>query len=92
MDTVGQTDFPETLTRVADLRDIRLKPAEILEREPGVSNLGHVSDLVTLELHDVNIVGARTPTRRRNRAAWTCVGAVKHPVSGDIVSCCVSGE
>jgi hypothetical protein len=36
---------------------LMLGPAELLHRQAGMPYLGHVDDLVTLELHDIDVVG-----------------------------------
>ena len=46
-----------------------LGPAEVLQRKPGVPYLSHVDDLVTPELHNIDVVGARATARRRHGAA-----------------------
>src|SRR5215470_7321183 len=54
--------------------------------------LGHVDDLVTLELHDIDVVGASTTSRRRNRAAGAGMGAMEHAVDGNVVPRRIGGE
>lgn len=69
-----------------------LGPAEILHREAGVPYLGHVNDLVTLELHDIDVVGARATARRRNRAAGARMGSMEDAVGSNVVPGGVCGE
>src|SRR5262249_41800555 len=53
---------------------------------------GHVDDLVTLELHDIDVVGASTVSRRRNRATGSAMGAMEHAVDGNVVPRLIGGE
>ena len=64
---------------------VALSPAEFLHGEAGVPDLGHVNDLVPIELHDIDVVSAGVTAGRRNRAALTSMRAMEHAVGGNIV-------
>jgi hypothetical protein len=40
--------------------------------------LGYVGDLVTLELHEIDVVGAGVASVRRYRTAWACMRSMEH--------------
>src|SRR5262249_24633984 len=61
-------------------------------RQPSMPYFGHVDDLVTIELHDIDVVGASTTSRRRNRAAGAGMGAMEHAVNGNTVPRHIGGE
>ena len=69
-----------------------LGPAELFHRQAGMPYLGHVDDLVALELHDIDVVGAGPTSGRRNGTAGAGMGAMKHAVGRDVVSRCVGSE
>ena len=50
-----------------DDRELGLQPAEFLQGQSGVPDSCHVDDLGTFKLHDVNVIGARAPSRWWNR-------------------------
>ena len=48
--------------------------------------LRHVGNLVTLELHDIDVVGAGVASRRRYRTTLAGMRSMEHAVRGNVVS------
>src|SRR5262249_19711258 len=71
---------------------ITLGPAEFFHGQPSMPYLGHVDDLVTFELHDIDVVGARLTSRRRNRTARASMSAMENAVGSNVVPRFVDSE
>lgn len=69
-----------------------LRPAEVLQRQSDVPYFGHVRDLVTFELHHVDVIRSRSPAGWRNRPALAGMGPIKFAISSDVISGDVRGE
>ena len=54
--------------------------------------LGYVGDLVTLELHEIDVVGAGVASVRRYRTAWAGMRSMEHAVRGNVVSLRIRSE
>lgn len=55
-------------------------------------DLGHVSDLVTLELHDIDVIRTRALAGRWNRATGTSMCPMENSVRDDVVPHGIRGE
>jgi len=54
--------------------------------------LGSVGDLVALELHDIDVVGAGVASVRRYRNPGACMRSMEHAVRGNVVSLRIRSE
>jgi|RhiMethySRZTD1v2_1073278.scaffolds.fasta_scaffold08238_13 hypothetical protein len=54
--------------------------------------LGSVGDLVTLELHDIDVVGAGVASVRRYRNPGAGMRSMEHAVRGNVVSLRIRSE
>src|SRR5215469_2240548 len=63
-----------------------LSPAEVLQRQTGVPYFGHVRDLVTFELHHVDVIRSDSPPSWRNRPALAGMGPRKYSRNRDSFS------
>src|SRR5262245_60523087 len=67
-------------------------PAERCEREAGVPDLCQMSNLVAVELHNVDVVRRHFLARRWNRAALTGMSAVEDSIGRNVVALRVGGK
>lgn len=67
-------------------------PPELPEAEAVVPDLGHVADLVALELHDVDVVGLDGFAGGGDGAAVVGVGGAEDAEAGDVSAFLVDGE
>src|SRR5215471_19750958 len=63
-----------------------LHPAELLHRQPGVPDLGHVADLWAVELHHVHVIRLDGLSRRRAGTALAGMRRVEHSVRRHIAA------
>src|SRR5215469_2577432 len=69
-----------------------LRPTEVLQCQTGVPYFGHVRDLVSLELHHVDVIRGDSPAGRRNRSALAGMGPIKYAICGNVVSVDIGRE
>src|SRR5262245_49724587 len=76
----------DPMERFAQRATPALNPAELLHSQAGVPDLGHVSDLVAVKLHHIDIVGLCAFARGRNRTAFAAMRAIEDAISADTVA------
>src|SRR5690242_14433262 len=78
--------------RWCDGRVRRLRPAEFLHGQTRMPDLGHVADLVAVEVHDIDVVGLGALTSWRTRATIAGVCRIEHAIGSDVPPLLVRSE
>src|SRR5437763_13270596 len=70
----------------------QLCPSEFAHLPTGVPDLRHVADLVAVEFHHIDVIGAGALSGRRTGTALASMGGRKHPICAYAVALGISRE
>src|SRR5205814_3360770 len=74
------------------LRAALLCPSEFAHRPTGVPDLRHVADLVAVEFHHIDVIGAGALSSRRTGTALAGMGGRKHAIGAYAVALGIGRE